>query len=66
MYVIIPASDMETSMLPLSKPLCKTLVPINGKPVLQYILDELYSYQSDIDEVIIVKRDASDIRDYIK
>ena len=66
MYVIIPASDMETSILPLSKPLCKTLVPINGKPVLQYILDELYSYQSDIDEVIIVKRDASDIRDYIK
>ena len=66
MYVIIPASDMEVSLIPLSKPKCKTLVPINGKPVLQYILDELYSYQSHIDEVIIVKRDISDIQDYIK
>lgn len=66
MYVIIPASDMETALLPISEPVCKTLVPINGKPVLQYILDELYSYQSFIDEIVIVKRDAEDIREYLK
>ena len=66
MYVIIPASDMETALLPISEPVCKTLVPINGKPVLQYILDELYSYQSFIDEIVIVKRDAEDIKEYLK
>jgi hypothetical protein len=57
---------METALVPMSEPMCKTLVPINGKPVLQYILDELYSYQGYIDEVVIVKRDAEDIREYIK
>lgn len=66
MYVIIPASDMETTLVPMSKPMCKTLVPINGKPVLQYILDELYSYQAYVDEIVIVKNDVSDIEEYLK
>lgn len=66
MYVIIPASDMETALVSMSEPMCKTLVPINGKPVLQYILDELYSYQAYIDEIIIVKKDVSDIEEYLK
>ena len=66
MYVIISASDIETSLAPLSEPISKTLVPINKKPVLQYILDELYSYQSYIDEIVIVKKDIDDIKDYLK
>lgn len=66
MYVIIPSSDIETSVCPLSKNMCKTLVPINGKPVLQYILDELYSYQEYIDQIIIVKKDPSDIEEFIQ
>lgn len=66
MYVIIAASEMETSLVPLSKPICKTLVPINGKPILQYILDELYSYQADIDKIVIVKRNIQDIQEYLK
>lgn len=66
MYVIIPASDMETSLFPMSNPMCKTLVPINGKPVLQYILDELYSYQAYVDEIVVVKKDVSDIKEYLK
>lgn len=65
MYVIITASDMETSLVPMSSPISKTLVPINNKPVLQYILDELYSYQGFIDEIVIVKRDVSDIVEYL-
>ena len=66
MYVIIPASSMETALVSMSEPMCKTLVPINRKPVLQYILDELYSYQAFIDEIIIVKDDVSDIEEYLK
>lgn len=66
MYVIIAASEMETMLVPLSKPICKTLVPINGKPILQYILDELYSYQADIDEIVIVKNKIDDIQEYLK
>lgn len=66
MYVIIAASEMETMLVPLSKPICKTLVPINGKPILQYILDELYSYQADIDEIVIVKNEIDDIQEYLK
>lgn len=66
MYVIIAASEMETMLVPLSKPICKALVPINGKPILQYILDELYSYQADIDEIVIVKNKIDDIQEYLK
>ena len=65
MHVIIPASDMDIAICPLSEPICKTLVPINNKPVLQYILDELYSYMEYIDEIVIAKRNSDDVLNYV-
>ena len=37
---IIPLAGLGTRMLPLSSVMPKELMPINGKPNLQYILDE--------------------------
>ena len=37
---IIPLAGLGTRMLPLTSVMPKELIPINGKPNLQYILDE--------------------------
>ena len=37
---IIPLAGLGTRMLPLTSVMPKELMPINGKPNLQYILDE--------------------------
>lgn len=65
MYVIIPTSDIETQLCPLSEPISRSLMTINKKPCLQYIMDELYSWQYLIDEVILVKKDVSDLKEFI-
>ena len=37
---IIPLAGLGTRLLPLSSVIPKELLPINGKPGIQYILDE--------------------------
>ena len=65
MHVIIPSTGMDTHLCPLSEPISKTLIPINGKPVLQHILDELYSYMEYIGEIVIVKKNSEDVKRYV-
>ena len=49
---IIPLAGMGTRLLPLTSVLPKELLPINGKPGLEYILDECI--ESGISEVILI------------
>ena len=49
---IIPLGGLGTRMLPLTSVIPKELLPINGKPGLEYILDECI--QSGIKEFIFV------------
>jgi len=49
---IIPLAGLGTRLLPLTSVLPKELLPINGKPGLEYILDECI--KSGIKEVILV------------
>ena len=49
---IIPLAGLGTRLLPLTSVLPKELLPINGKPGLEYILDECVT--AGIKEIIFV------------
>ena len=49
---IIPLAGLGTRLLPLSSVIPKELLPINGKPGLQYILDECI--EAGIKEIILI------------
>jgi len=49
---IIPLAGLGTRLLPLTSIIPKELLPINGKPGLEYILDECIN--SGINEVILI------------
>ena len=49
---IIPLAGLGTRLLPLTSVLPKELLPINGKPGLEYILDECI--KSGIKEIILI------------
>ena len=49
---IIPLAGLGTRLLPLTSVLPKELLPINGKPGLEYILDECV--EAGIKEIILI------------
>ena len=60
---IIPLAGLGTRMLPLTSVMPKELLPINGKPNLQYILDECI--EAGIKEFIfIISKKKSSIKKY--
>ena len=60
---IIPLAGLGTRLLPLTSVLPKELLPINGKPGLEYILDECV--KSGIKEIIlIVSKKKKSIKKY--
>ena len=52
---IIPLAGQGTRLLPLTSVYPKELLPINGKPGLEYILDECF--EAGIKEIILVISD---------
>ena len=60
---IIPLAGLGTRLLPLTSVLPKELLPINGKPGLEYILDECL--EAGIKEIIfIISRKKQIIKKY--
>ena len=60
---IIPLAGLGTRLLPLSSVLPKELLPINGKPGLEYILNECI--EAGIKEIIlIISKNKSSIKKY--
>ena len=60
---IIPLAGLGTRLLPLTSVFAKELLPINGKPGIQYILDECI--EAGIKEVIfIISKKKQMIKDY--
>ena len=49
---IIPLAGLGTRLLPLTSVYAKELLPINGKPGIEYILDECV--QAGIKEIIFI------------
>lgn len=62
---VIPCAGLGTRFLPETKVVAKELFPINGRPVLDYLIDELE--ESNIEEVlVIVSPQKEDIVKYFK
>ena len=60
---IIPLAGLGTRLLPLSSVIPKELLPINGKPGIEYILDECIN--SGITEIIfIISKNKKSIKKY--
>ena len=60
---IIPLAGLGTRLLPLTSVFAKELLPINGKPGLEYILDECI--EAGIKEVVfIITKKKMMIKDY--
>ena len=60
---IIPLAGLGTRLLPLTSVLPKELLPINGKPGLEYILNECI--EAGIKEIIlIISKNKSSIKKY--
>ena len=60
---IIPLAGLGTRLLPLTSVFAKELLPINGKPGLEYILDECI--EAGIKEVVfIISKKKMIIKDY--
>ena len=49
---IIPLAGLGTRLLPLTSVFPKELLPINGKPGIEYILDECV--QAGIEEIVFI------------
>jgi UTP--glucose-1-phosphate uridylyltransferase len=62
---ILPVAGLGTRMLPATKVLPKELLPLLGKPILQYAVEECLA--SGVDELILVtSREKRLIEDYFK
>jgi len=60
---IIPLAGLGTRLLPLTSVFAKELLPINGKPGIEYILDECL--EAGIKEIVfIISKKKKMIRDY--
>jgi len=61
---IIPLAGLGTRLLPLTSVIPKELLPINGKPGLEYIIDECL--EAGVKEIIlIISRKKNSIKKYI-
>lgn len=58
--VIIPAAGLASRMKPLSRGVSKAMIPVNGRPLISYIIEHL-----EFDEMIIVENELSDIQEFV-
>lgn len=63
--LVIPAAGAATRLRPLSSYTSKAMVRVNGKPAIDYILEQAYKL-AKISEVVIVDGKFDDIREYCK
>ena len=60
---IIPLAGLGTRLLPLTSIMAKELLPINGKPIIEYIIDECID--AGITEIIfIISKKKETIKKY--
>ena len=58
---IIPAAGLATRMRPLSNSTSKTMLTVNGKPIISHIIDEVRHFS---DKIVIVYGASNDIKNY--
>ena len=65
MKVILLAAGIGNRLLPITKFIPKSMIGIAGKPILEYILDDLFASGFD-DFCIVVGHQANEIKNYFK
>ncbi len=63
--VVIPAAGEATRLRPLTTSMSKAMVPVNGKPCIDFILDRILQ-EPHVGEIIIVDGRLDDIRNHVK
>lgn len=61
--MVIPAAGTATRLRPLSSYTSKAMVRVNGKPCIDYILEQAYKL-ADVAQVVVVDGKYDDIREY--
>lgn len=62
--IIIPAAGKATRMKPLSRGVSKAMIPVNGRPLISYIINKM-SEEKDIREIVIVENELGDISEFV-
>jgi glucose-1-phosphate thymidylyltransferase len=62
--VIIPAAGLASRMKPLSRGVSKAMIPVNGRPLIAYILEHLLKADPNR-EIVIVENELGDIREFV-
>lgn len=62
--VIIPAAGSATRLRPLTTSMSKAMVPINGKPCIDFILDRVLR-EPNVGKIVIVDGALDDIRNHV-
>jgi dTDP-glucose pyrophosphorylase len=62
--IIIPAAGLATRMKPLSRGVSKAMIPVNGRPLISYIIEKVYQ-EKDVEEIVIVENEIGDISEFI-
>lgn len=62
--IIIPAAGLATRMKPLSRGVSKAMIPVNGRPLISYIIEKSYQ-EKDVSEIVIVENEIGDISEFV-
>jgi len=62
--VIVPAAGLASRMKPLSQAVSKAMISVNGRPIISYIIERLFS-NGGFDEMIIVENELGDINEFV-
>jgi len=62
--VIIPAAGLASRMKPLSRGVSKAMIPVNGRPLISYVIETIFQEKS-VNEVVIVENELSDISEFV-
>ena len=62
--VIIPAAGLASRMKPLSRGVSKAMIPVNGRPLISYIIETLLK-DFPTREIVIVENELGDIKEFV-
>ena len=61
--VIIPAAGLASRMKPLSRGVSKAMIPVNGRPLISYVVEKILE-DTNVSEIVIVENEIGDISEF--
>jgi len=63
--IIVPAAGLASRMKPLSQAVSKAMISVNGRPIINYIIEHSIT-NGGFDEMIIVENELGDIKEFVE